>query len=102
SARAEAALRSATTVPARCRTRIRSAGRRLPSSRGENRGEPMATVELWIQIENHAWDVSPHNIDRMTGQTLQQRDGTAPVTKTLMSPVTGHVQNRLMFKPLSE
>jgi len=62
----------------------------------------MATVEVWIQIENHAWDVSPNNIDRITGQTVQQRDGTAPVTKTLTSPVTGQVRSRTMFKPLSE
>src|SRR6266545_1076763 len=65
-------------------------------------GDNMATVEVWIQLENHAWDVSPNNIDRITGQTVQQRDGMAPVTKTLTSPVTGQVRSRTMFKPLSE
>jgi len=24
----------------------------------------MAGIEYWIQIENHAWDVAPNNIDR--------------------------------------
>jgi hypothetical protein len=46
----------------------------------------MATVEFWIQIENNPWDVAPHNIDRLTGQTLQQITGQAPVLKTLISP----------------
>jgi len=32
----------------------------------------MATIEYWIQIENRPWDMSPHNIDRMTGRTMQQ------------------------------
>jgi plastocyanin len=30
----------------------------------------MATIEYWTQIENHAWDVAPNNIDRMTGQDM--------------------------------
>lgn len=62
----------------------------------------MATVELWIQIENNPWDVAPHNIDRMTGQDMQQVTGNAPVIKTLISPVTGVVQSRNMFRPLSQ
>ncbi len=61
----------------------------------------MATIEYWIQIENHAWDVSPHNIDRITGQNMQQITGKAPVVKMLTSPVTGAVRNRTMYKPLS-
>ncbi len=41
--------------------------------------------EFWIQLENHAWDTCPNNIDRMTGLPIHQRDGTAPVTNvTLM------------------
>jgi FtsP/CotA-like multicopper oxidase with cupredoxin domain/plastocyanin len=62
----------------------------------------MAIVELWIQIENNPWDVAPHNIDRLTGQTVQQITGQAPILKTLISPVTGVVQTRTMFRPLSQ
>jgi len=35
----------------------------------------MATVE----IENNPWDVTPRNIDRMTGRTMQQITGKARV-----------------------
>src|SRR5216683_2853547 len=59
----------------------------------------MATVEFWIQIESNPWDVAPRNIDR---QTMQQITGQAPVLKTLISPVTGVVQTRTMFRPLSQ
>jgi len=63
----------------------------------------MATVEFWIQIENHAWDVAPNNVDRMTGQTMQAIAGGAPpVTRTLISPETGVTQTRTMYKPLTE
>jgi|SRR5216684_8213566 len=62
----------------------------------------MATVEFWIQIESNPWDVAPRNIDRLTGQTMQQITGQAPVLKTLISPVTGVVQTRTMFRPLSQ
>lgn len=31
----------------------------------------MATIEVWIQLENRAWDTMPNNIDRMTGKTAQ-------------------------------
>jgi FtsP/CotA-like multicopper oxidase with cupredoxin domain len=61
----------------------------------------MATVEFWIQIESNPWDVAPRGVDRLTGQTMQQITGQAPVMKTLISPVTGVVQSRTMFKPLS-
>src|SRR5262245_42399925 len=62
----------------------------------------MATAEFWIQIENNPWDVAPRNIDRLTGQTMQQITGQAPVVKTLVSPVTGVVKTRTMFRPLSQ
>jgi FtsP/CotA-like multicopper oxidase with cupredoxin domain/plastocyanin len=62
----------------------------------------MADVEFWIQIESNPWDVAPHNVDRLTGQTIQQITGQAPIVKTLISPVTGVVQTRTMFKPLSQ
>jgi FtsP/CotA-like multicopper oxidase with cupredoxin domain/plastocyanin len=58
----------------------------------------MATVEYWIQIENHAWDVSPSGRDRMDGKAL----AVAPTSKTLTSPETGVVKVRSMWKPLAE
>jgi len=67
----------------------------------------MATIEYWIQLENHAWDVCPNNIDRISGQTVQQltqqMTGTAkpPVVKTLNSPVTGNAHTQTMYLPLS-
>jgi len=63
----------------------------------------VAIIDIWIQIENHAWDVSPNNIDRMSGQTLQQITGKAPQNVTLTSPVTGVMRNNVtMYRPLSE
>lgn len=62
----------------------------------------MATIEYWIQIENHAWDVAPNNIDRMTGQDMQTITGVAPTVKALLSPETGVARMRTMFKPISE
>jgi hypothetical protein len=35
----------------------------------------MATVEYWIQIENHTWDTVPHRFDRMTGQDFNAGSG---------------------------
>ena len=59
--------------------------------------------EYWLQLENHWWDVSPNNIDRMTGLQIQAIPGNAPpVVKTLTSPVTGVTTNRTMYKPLPE
>jgi plastocyanin/FtsP/CotA-like multicopper oxidase with cupredoxin domain len=59
--------------------------------------------EYWIQLENRWWDVSPNNIDRMTGLQIQDIPGnTVPVVKTLTSPVTGVTRNRTMYKPLPE
>jgi plastocyanin/FtsP/CotA-like multicopper oxidase with cupredoxin domain len=59
--------------------------------------------EYWIQLENHWWDVSPNNIDRMTGLQIQAIPGNAPpVVKALTSPVTGVATNRTMYKPLPE
>lgn len=34
----------------------------------------MAVKEFWIQIENRAWDMSPNNINRMTGETMADMD----------------------------
>ena len=57
--------------------------------------------EFWIQLEHHAWDTCPHNIDRMTGLDVKDREGTAPVTVTLTSPGTGVTRNNVtMYRPL--
>ena len=62
--------------------------------------------EYWIQIENRPWDVCPHNIDRMTGQKIVDREtqgaipGPAPVTVFLPSAIGGPGRNVKMFKPL--
>jgi plastocyanin/FtsP/CotA-like multicopper oxidase with cupredoxin domain len=58
--------------------------------------------EFWIQLEHHAWDCCPNNIDRMTGLDIKGREGTAPHTNiTLTSPSTGVTrQNVTMFRPL--
>lgn len=59
--------------------------------------------EYWIQLENHWWDVSPNNIDRMTGLQIQAIPGNGPpVVKALTSPVTMVTTNRTMYKPLPE
>jgi plastocyanin len=58
----------------------------------------MPVIELWIQIENHAWDVCPANFDRMMGMPVNPSPGP-PVTLT--SPVTGASTSRTMYKPLT-
>jgi FtsP/CotA-like multicopper oxidase with cupredoxin domain len=57
----------------------------------------MATVEYWIQLENHAWDLAPNNIDRMTGQLIQD---PRPQPVTLTSPETLFSNRRTIFKPI--
>ena len=60
-------------------------------------------ADVWIQPENHYWDLCPHDLgrDRMTRMTAQQRPGgAAPVMKTLTSPVTGNHHDQQMFQPL--
>jgi len=57
----------------------------------------MATLEFWIQIENHPWDVCPTNItDRMTGQSVQD------VAKASGYQITGATKNPDMNFPLSD
>jgi hypothetical protein len=47
----------------------------------------MSTVNIWIQIENHAWDTVPHRFDRMTGEDhfagSKLVNLTSPVTNAL-------------------
>jgi FtsP/CotA-like multicopper oxidase with cupredoxin domain/plastocyanin len=59
--------------------------------------------EYWIQLENRPWDASPNNIDRLTGQTIQQRlkRKDAKTTVTLFSPVTNKSRQQDMFLPIT-
>jgi len=53
---------------------------------------------IWIQLENHPWDLSPNNWDRMTSQKMSE----SPQSFTLTSPETlvSRVQN--MYKPIED
>jgi plastocyanin/FtsP/CotA-like multicopper oxidase with cupredoxin domain len=62
----------------------------------------MANLEFWIQLENRPWDASPNGRDRMTGQTIEQITGNAPVSVTLKSPGTGATSVRVMKNPLRD
>lgn len=68
----------------------------------------MATIEYWIQIENRPWDVSPNNIDRITGLSIKELEehesppGHDPTDVVLQSPVSGVSRMRRMYKPLRE
>src|SRR4051794_32581259 len=60
----------------------------------------MATIDIWLQIENHPWDVCPSMpLDRMTSA------GTLPtlplVQVTLHSPVTGVSRTQIVNRPLA-
>jgi plastocyanin len=59
--------------------------------------------DIWIQLENRPWDICPHNIDRMTGQTIQAVEGAgspAPASVTLKSINGGADRNVRMYKPI--
>lgn len=62
----------------------------------------MATIEVWIQLENRAWDTMPNNIDRMTGRTAQDITGKASKDVIIASPGTGVTKTRKMFAPLED
>jgi plastocyanin/FtsP/CotA-like multicopper oxidase with cupredoxin domain len=60
-------------------------------------------IEYWIQIENRPWDLSPHNVDRMTGQNMQAVTGQPPAMVTLTSVVPGTPPRMVnMFNPLRD
>jgi FtsP/CotA-like multicopper oxidase with cupredoxin domain len=59
----------------------------------------MATVEYWIQLENRPWDLCPHNIDRIDGQTIEQKLGVPP-TDVQLKP--GPAGKRTMNLPLND
>jgi plastocyanin/FtsP/CotA-like multicopper oxidase with cupredoxin domain len=62
----------------------------------------MATIEYWIQLENHPWDACPNNVDRMSGMDLKTITGKDKVSVTLNSPGTGVSKPRTMFAPLRD
>lgn len=62
----------------------------------------MATIEYWIQLENKPWDTAPRNIDRLSGQTIQDATGQAPVPgKIITSPMTGASRTVTMNLPVN-
>jgi FtsP/CotA-like multicopper oxidase with cupredoxin domain len=63
----------------------------------------MAIAECWIQLENKPWDTAPRNLDRLSGQTIQQATGQAPAPgKTITSPMTGASRTVTMNLPVGE
>ena len=54
--------------------------------------------DIWIQLENRAWDVAPWRIDRMTGLAV----AAAATPKVIVSPETGVSRTVNMWKPLPE
>ena len=59
----------------------------------------MATIDIWIQLENHPWDICPKSsINRMDGTPVS----AASVPRMLKSPVTGVTRSVMMRKPLAE
>lgn len=65
----------------------------------------MAIKKFWIQIENNPWDVCPNNIDRYTGQTIEEVAIALGITKTpldkeLYSSVTNIKSKRKMYWPV--
>src|SRR5688572_4255198 len=62
----------------------------------------MATIEIWIQLENRAWDTMPNNIDRMTGKSAQDITSKPPKDVVITSPGTGLTKTRRMYAPLQD
>ena len=59
----------------------------------------MATLEFWIQLENHHWDICPSSKDRMTGLAVENLSGgKPPATVSLHSPVTGHTRSNVTIE----
>jgi FtsP/CotA-like multicopper oxidase with cupredoxin domain len=54
--------------------------------------------EIWIQLENHFWDVSPWRINRMTGQSV----AAAAVPRAVTSPETGTMHTRSMWNSVPD
>ena len=55
-------------------------------------------IDYWIQIEPKNWDVCPNNIDRMTGQTIQQLEGIIPGDVEVYSPTTAIGRTVKMYR----
>jgi FtsP/CotA-like multicopper oxidase with cupredoxin domain len=49
----------------------------------------MATIKIWIQLENKKWDMMPKNIDRMTGRIASLSPSPPPSADDLAKTVTG-------------
>ncbi len=61
----------------------------------------MATIDIWIQLENHAWDVCPNwPIDRTEGQGALP---VGPLKQVVMrSPVNGFRRLATVQRPLQK
>ncbi len=64
----------------------------------------MAQIDIWIQLENHRWDICPSGKDRVSGVDVEQLSGgKPPVHVSLHSPVTGHTRSNVkMFQPVRD
>ena len=67
---------------------------------GASLSRAQGPVEYWIQLENHAWDVSPRNVDRMLGVRIEDVTGVPPSRKSLEAPDGRARFERDMFQPL--
>src|SRR2546423_8145825 len=64
----------------------------------------MAIIDIWIQLENHRWDICPTGKDRMTSLKVEELvGGKPPVKVALHSPVTGHTRSKVkMYQPVRD
>jgi FtsP/CotA-like multicopper oxidase with cupredoxin domain len=65
----------------------------------------VATIEFWIQLENHPWDACPNGIDRITGETFTSvgtwngRDMFKPLGSTTAKPLGEDALILRRYKP---
>ena len=59
----------------------------------------VTTRAYWVQLEHRFWDAAPLGVDRLTGQTIEQLTGKAPVLRALRRP-DGSSEQRTMYLPL--
>jgi FtsP/CotA-like multicopper oxidase with cupredoxin domain len=66
-------------------------------------GRGLMDKHIWIQLENHAWDLAPWDVDRMSGQQVRDLPHEHPSELiTLTSPVTGFSHTSTMYKPIKD
>lgn len=62
----------------------------------------MATIKIWIQLENRPWDTMPNNIDRMTGKNAQDITTKAPIDVSLKIQNSLGSKIRKMYAPIRD